>query len=297
MDKPVLIITGPTASGKSELALRIAAESNGEIISADSMQLYRGLDIGTAKPSAAEQRQVPHHLIDLFGFEQRMDVYSWMELAEAAIRDIHSRGRLPIVAGGTGMYIKALLYGIDPLPGDRELRDELDRLYDNPEGHEKLKELMRREVPDDFERWQQHRRKLIRALEVYRLTGKSITQLQTLNAPKLRFNSTTWNLTRDREELKQRIAMRTGLMLENGWIEEARQALDKGLLQSPTAWQAIGYADIGKYLAGEIDYQTMRDNIITGTWQYARRQITWFKHQHPEAIHQPHPWDTLRVNW
>ncbi len=289
----ILVICGPTASGKSDLALRIAAETNGEIISADSMQLYKGLNIGTAKPSGDERRRVPHHLIDLFDFSKRVDVYVFLELAEQAIREIHSRGRLPVIAGGTGMYIRALLYGLDPLPGNHELRAELDRLYDHDEGFVRLKELMREKSPDDYERWHNHRRKLIRALEVHTLTGQSISALQTLHRPRLRYDATVWSLVRDREELKQRIALRTDLMLEAGWIEEARAAINAGLLEAPTAWQALGYSIIGEYLDGKIDYETMRQRIITATWQFARRQITWFKHQHPEAVPQPYPWDHL----
>jgi tRNA dimethylallyltransferase len=289
----LLVITGPTASGKSELALRIAAETGGEIISADSMQLYKGLDIGTAKPSAEDCRKVPHHLIDVFDFSKRVDVYTFLELAEQAIRDIHARNRLPIVAGGTGMYIRALLYGLDPLPADRELRAELDRLYDNDAGFARLKDIVREKSPGDYERWHDHRRKLIRALEVHTITGRSMSELQTMHEPQLRYNATVWNLTRDREELKQRIAIRTGRMLENGWIDEAAAAIGKGLLQSPTAWQALGYSVIAEYLDGAIDYETMHRRIVTATWQFARRQITWFKHQHPEAVHQPYPWDHL----
>ena len=289
----ILVICGPTASGKSDLALRIAAETNGEIISADSMQLYKGLNIGTAKPSGDERRRVPHHLIDLFDFSKRVDVYVFLELAEQAIREIHSRGRLPVIAGGTGMYIRALLYGLDPLPGNHELRAELDRLYDHDEGFVRLKELMREKSPDDYERWHNHRRKLIRALEVHTLTGQSISALQTLHRPRLRYDATVWSLVRDREELKQRIALRTNLMLEAGWVEEARAAINAGLLEAPTAWQALGYSIIGEYLNGKIDYEAMRQRIITATWQFARRQITWFKHQHPEAVPQPYPWDHL----
>ncbi len=280
----IVVIMGPTASGKSSLALKVAADFGGEIISADSMQLYRGLDIGTAKPSQEEQAAVQHHLIDLFDFDIRIDVYTFLKLAEAAIAEIRSRGRLPVIAGGTGMYIRALLYGIDPLPGDPELRAGLDQLYDNPEGFEKLKVLMREKDPVDFERWQMHNRKLIRALEVFELTGKSITELQTVNKPQLRYPVIAWNLSWDREVLRRRIEDRTIQMLAAGWIDEAAAALKNGILESPTAHQALGYRIIGEYLAGRLSYDAMREQIITATWQLARRQMTWFRHQHPEAI-------------
>ncbi len=279
----IMVIMGPTASGKSSLALKIAAEFGGEIIAADSMQLYRGLDIGTAKPVPDERAAVPHHLIDLFDFSIRLDVYTFLKLAEAAITEIQSRGRLPIIAGGTGMYIRALLYGIDPLPGDPGLRAGLDRLYDSPEGFEKLKLLMREKDPVDFERWHMHNRKLIRALEVFELTGKSITELQTINKPQLRYPAIAWNLSWDRDVLRRRIEERTVQMLAAGWIDEAAAALKNGILESPTAHQAIGYRIIGEYLAGRLSYDAMREQIITVTWQFARRQMTWFRHQHPES--------------
>ena len=274
---------GPTASGKTSLALKLAADFNGEIISADSMQIYKGLDIGTAKPTVQELKEIPHHLINLYDIEQKLDVYRFVELAEKAINEIHSRGNLPIITGGTGFYIRALLYGLDTLPGDAKLRAELDAEYDNPAGYEKLKKLMQIKDPADFERWHMHRRKLIRALEVFTLTGKSITELQTLNKPELRFPVISWNLCWDREELKQRIAKRTQIMLDAGWVEEAEAAIAAGILNTPTAHQVLGYKIIGEYLDKKINYETMRERIITNTWQLARRQITWFKKQHPEA--------------
>ena len=277
------VIMGPTASGKTALALRIATDFNGEIISADSMQIYKGLDIGTAKPTAAELESVPHHLLNLYDIEHKLDVYDFVKLADKAINDIHSRGKIAIIAGGTGFYIKSLLYGLDPLPGDAELRARLDAEYDNPEGYEKLKVRMQQEDPDDFERWHQHQRKLIRALEVFLLTGKSITELQTLYKPQLRFPVLSWNLVWGREELKRRIAKRTQIMLDAGWVEEARQAIAADILNTPTAHQVLGYKTIGEYLDNKINYDTMRERIVTKTWQLARRQITWFKKQHPET--------------
>ena len=287
---------GPTASGKTSLALKLADDFNGEIISADSMQIYKGLDIGTAKPSAQELKKIPHHLINLYDIDQKLDVYRFVDLAEKAIREIHSRGKQPIIAGGTGFYIHALLYGLDTLPGDAKLRAELDAEYDNPDGYEKLKELMRVRDPADFERWHMHRRKLIRALEVFTLTGKSITELQTLSKPQLRFPVISWNLCWEREELKLRIAERTRIMLEAGWIEEAGNAIKDGILETPTAHQVLGYKVIGEYLAQKIDYETMRERIITNTWQLARRQITWFKKQHPETenINMPEEYAALK---
>ena len=294
--KQIAVIMGPTASGKTSLALQLAADFKGEIISADSMQIYKGLDIGTAKPTAQELKEIPHHLINLYNIEQKLDVYHFVELAKKAIKEIHSRGNLPIIAGGTGFYIRALLYGLDTLPGDAKLRAELDDEYNNPAGYEKLKELMQTKDPADFERWHMHRRKLIRALEVFTLTGKSITELQTLNKPKLLYPVISWNLCWDREELKRRIAKRTRIMLDMGWVEEAETAIKAGILNTPTAHQALGYKVIAEYLDKKINYETMRERIITNTWQLARRQITWFKKQHPETenIQMPTAYSLLK---
>jgi len=280
----VLVIMGPTASGKTALALAAAQRFDGEIVSADSMQVYRGLDLGTAKPTPEERRRVPHHLIDILDLHESLDVFAFVRRADDAIASIRARGRLPIVAGGTGFYLKALLYGLDPMPADAALRRDLDRRFDHPAGHEELKTIMQRDDPEDFTRWQQHRRKLIRAYEVFLLTGKSITALQTLQQPQLRFPVAAFRLDWDREVLKTRIAERTAAMLQSGWIDEARRLLDAGLLNSPTAHQAIGYPIIADYLAGILDRTELETRIAAVTWQFARRQLTWFRHQHPEAV-------------
>ena len=282
----IIVITGPTASGKSEISLEIARRFSGEIISADSMQIYKGLDIGTAKPDKREREIVPHHLIDLFDISERLDVFRYVELADKTICEIRKRGHIPVIAGGTGMYIRALLYGLDPLPSNPELRAKLDAEFDSESGFEKLKGLMAVKDPGDYQKWKQHRRKLIRALEVFEITGKSITELQKTwrENPTLRYDVFARTLVWDRETLKQRIEIRTGKMLQSGWVDEAEEMIKQGLLNSPTAHQALGYKIIAEYLGGGIDYKTMRSKIITSTWQYARRQITWFKNQHPESI-------------
>ena len=282
----LIIINGPTASGKSDISLELASRFSGEIISADSMQLYKGLDIGAAKPNRQERARVPHHLIDLFEISERLDVFRYVALADKAICEIRKRGHIPVIAGGTGMYIRALLYGLDPLPSNQELRAKLDAEFDSESGFEKLKDLMSVKDPGDFQRWKQHRRKLIRALEVFEITGKSITELQKTwkENPTLRYEVFSRTLVWDREILKKRIEIRTDKMLQSGWIEEAAEMIKKGLLHSPTAHQALGYKIIAEYLEGAIDHETMRARIITSTWQYARRQITWFKNQHQESI-------------
>lgn len=290
----LLVIAGPTAGGKSALGLELAARLNGEIISGDSMQLYRGLSIGVAKPDAAEQRRVKHHLIDVFDFSVPVDVYRYLELAELAIDEVSLHGALPVVVGGTGMYLKALLYGLDELPGDAVVRKELDRLYDNESGEAELKRLVLECDPVSYERWEKHRRKLIRALEVFRVSGRRLSELQS-GEKRLRCDAKMFILLPEREELKRRIAARTAKMLQDGWIEEAGSAIKAGLLESPTARQALGYDIIGEYLSGRLSYEEMSDRIITKTWQFARRQLTWFRHQHPEGEVISYPLDVDKL--
>ena len=284
MDK-ILVIMGPTASGKSSLALKAAQLYGGEIVSADSMQLYRGLEIGTAQPTMEERASVPHHLVGIWDIDVRADVFTFQNLADAAISDIRRRGKLAIVAGGTGLYLKNLLYGLDDMPGDRELRKELDQEYDYPEKEDALREKMAQLDPEALEKFRLCRRRLIRALEVKLLTGKSILELQTQCTPQLRYpNIMAIKLEVPPEELAEKIAIRTQKMLDDGWINEARRAIENGLLQTPTAHQALGYKIIAEYLDGNISSEKLCEKLCAATRQYARRQRTWFRHQHPEAV-------------
>lgn len=281
-----MVIAGPTASGKSALALEIAAELGGEIVSVDSMQLYRVIPIGTAQPSPAERVVIPHHLVGIYELDQRAEVYTFVEMADRAIADIISRGKVPVLCGGTGLYLKSLLYGLDNLPGDDALKAQLDAQYDDPE---KLAELQNRliELGDAavVQKFTNNRRRLIRALELRLLTGRSIFDLQGEYKPTLRYNLfNPIRLEHDRSVLQERIARRTGVMLKDGWVEEAEAAIKAGLLESPTAHQALGYKIIARYLNGEIKFSELEQLIVTATWQYARRQQTWFRHQHPELI-------------
>ncbi|MBR3507012.1 MAG: tRNA (adenosine(37)-N6)-dimethylallyltransferase MiaA [Lentisphaeria bacterium] len=276
------VIMGPTAAGKSELAFALARECGGEIVSADSMQFYRGLDIGTAKPTAEERRLVPHHLIDSMDISEKSDVFRFRTDALRIIGEIRSRGHLPVVAGGSGLYLHALVYGLDVLPAKQSLRDELDAAYDNEEHFPELAAIMERECPFDFRRFHPHRRKLIRAREVFLLSGKQISELQSGGfTPDPAFAQ--FVLVRERTDLVNRIRRRAARMLESGWIEEAKEMLAKGLLRTPTAWQAIGYAQIGDYLAGKMTREELLESIVIATRQYARRQASWFRSQHKEA--------------
>ncbi len=279
----IMAVMGPTASGKTAYAIDCAQKHNGEVISVDSMQIYRGLEIGTAQPTMAERANIPHHLIGIRDISERIDVFTFQELADQKITEIAARGKLPILAGGSGMYLKAILYGLDDLPADRDLRDRLDRQFAAEEQFADLKQYMGELDPLALERFGQCQRRLIRALEVKVLTGKSIVELQKNQTPILRYQTTAVKFDRDPAVMKERILLRTRQMLKDGWIEEARAAVADGLLASPTAYQAIGYALIDQYLRNDFDLEILTQKIATQTWQYARRQRTWFRHQHPGA--------------
>ncbi len=287
----IIVLCGSTASGKSEVSLKLALEFGGEIISADSMQIYKGLDIGTAKPSSDERRTVPHHLIDVLDMSEPLNVYKFVELAENAISDIRSRGKIPFLVGGSGMYIRALLYGLDPLPGDDGLRKLLELEFGSPQDFDKLRKVMKSLDPTSFSRWKDNQRKLLRAMEVKKLTGKSILELQKTWAGKMKYDTVSLFLLWERGKLKKRIEERTDAMLKKGWIKEAEKMIGKGLFNTPTARQSLGYSIIGSFLGGEIDFSTMRQKIITATWQFARRQETWFKNKYTEAETVPMPVD------
>lgn len=288
--RPFPVIMGPTASGKTALALEIARQMDGEIISADSMQIYRGLDIGTAKPSPEERREIAHHLIDIVDMSEKFDVFRFVAEAEKCLSLIRSRGHLPIVAGGTGLYLRALIYGLDPMPSNPALRAEIDRKFDNDEHFPELCSVMEKNDPEDFARFSANRRKLLRAWEVFQLSGQPMVRLQerwktALPRPDARSFVLVW----ESAELKQRIKDRCSAMLKAGWIEEAEHFLREGLHQAPTAWQVLGYREIAAFLAGQIKRSDLAERISTATWQFARRQNTWFRTQHPEAIriHMP----------
>jgi tRNA dimethylallyltransferase len=248
------------------------------------MQVYRGLEIGTAQPTADERSCVPHHLVGIYDIKQRLDVYTFTDLAERAVKDIIARGRTPILAGGTGMYLRSFLYGMDDMPGDRELRAQLDELYDAPEREEALRHRMAEIDPAALAKWSECRRRLIRALEVKLISGKSILELQQNQPRELRHNDVrAFKLELSPEELNLKIAARTEVMLKEGWIDEAEKAISAGLLETPTAHQALGYKIIDRFLKGEFSREELKEKLIIATRQYARRQRTWFRHQHPEA--------------
>ena len=281
---PVLSILGPTASGKSDLAMILADKLNGEIISCDSMQVYKGMDIGTAKPSLEDQQKIPHHLIDCFDIKTRYSASMFYDLATKLIPEIESRGKLPIIAGGTGMYVRILLYGNDMPPADRNLHAELKgRLAE--EGREVLLRELAEVDPQTAERVKDNDRRLVRALEAVKLTGQPIPVKATWGDEPIIPGLQVVNMC-DPDLNRSRIIKRTAKMLKGGWIEETEALVQQGLWETPTACQSLGYRQIGDYLEGTFEsFDALQEKIITLTCRYAKRQRTWFRNQHPGSVH------------
>jgi tRNA dimethylallyltransferase len=289
MNLPILI-AGPTGVGKSEIALLLAEQLGGEIISADSMQVYRGLDLGTAKPSAAERARVPHHLIDLCDLTESFDAARFARLAKQTTAEIQARGRVPILCGGTGLYFKAYLEGVGASPpADPVLRGALERLPLDT----LLAELRERD-PVTFERIDRRNpRRVIRAVEVIRLTGKPFSdQRAAWNSPAGGTSeSNPWfiGFLRSNSDLQARINARVEGMFRAGLVAETEHLLKSGLAENPTAMQAIGYRQVVEYLGrGSRSPAALAETIELvkiRTRQFAKRQLTWFRrHGNPAWI-------------
>ena len=280
MPPKILVIVGPTASGKTRMAVELAQRHNGEVISADSMQIYRTMDIGTAKPTKEEMGGIPHHMIDVADPEEDFSVARYVEMAAQCVDDVLARGKLPIVAGGTGLYIDSLLSGrtFAPFSPDSALRGELERELAEKGGQAMLEalaqvdpEAAQRLHPNDHKR-------IIRALEVYRSTGKTITQhnRETRAIPP-RYDALTIGLAfQDRQAMWRRIDQRVDEMVAAGLEDEVRRLLTSGISPKCTAMQAIGYKEFTQALSGEMTWQEATDVVKLRSRQYAKRQLTWF---------------------
>jgi len=282
MEKSVIVITGPTATGKTALSVELALRLGGEVISADSMQIYRGMDIGTAKVTPEEMRGVPHHLIDAADPGESFSVARWVEAAAAAGEEIFSRGRIPILAGGTNLYIDSLLSGRDFAErgeDDGALRAALTAEYDRI-GGEAFREKLRAVDPERAEKLHpSDRKRLVRAMEVYRLTGETITahDAYTKSLPP-RWRSLRIGLSyAKREDLYRRIDRRVEEMAENGLFGEVQRLLDGGLNPDCTAMQAIGYKEAVAALRGECTAAEAVEAIRQNSRRYAKRQLTWLR--------------------
>lgn len=269
-------LAGPTASGKSAVALELAEQLGGEIITADSMQVYRGLDIGTAKPTAAEQAQVPHHLLDVCDCRASFDAAQFLHLATAAATDILARGRVPIFCGGTGLYLKAFIAGLgDAPPGDPALRAELEALPLET----LLAELAARDPACFAVIDRQNPRRVVRAVEVIRLTGQPFSAQRAAwpTEPGGRRVVRYVCLHRASGDLQERIAQRVELMFARGLVAETERLLTVGLADNRTAMQAIGYRQVVEHLHGERNLPDTIELVKIRTRQFAKRQMTWFR--------------------
>jgi tRNA dimethylallyltransferase len=271
----VLAIVGPTGTGKTEVAAELARRSGAEIISVDSMQVYRGLDIGTAKPGATLRREIPHHLIDVVDPDDPMSAGRFAGLAREAADAIHARGRRVILCGGTGLYARAFAGGlIDEAESDPALRAELEAR----DTADLLGELRRTDPEAAARIPPADRMRLVRALEVLRLGGEPISRRHACHGFGDRPFELCWfGLDLERERLAERIRERVGRMLEAGWVEEVRALHERGYGPELRSLQAIGYREIGWLLAGGIDLAQARDAISLATRRYAKRQRTWFR--------------------
>lgn len=279
--KKALLIFGPTASGKSALAIALARRFGGEIISADSMQIYRGMDIGTAKATRAERAEIPHHCIDICDIYTSFSVPQYREVATRAIDDICARGRLPIVCGGTGLYFDALLYepSYGDVAADPAVREQLHARYVT-EGGEALHGFLASIDPAAAARIHKNdEKRLTRALEIYTLTGKAPSEaMRRTKTADTDFLSFFLNFE-DRRQLYLACDRRADAMIAEGLVEEVRGLLSRGLAETPTASQAIGYKELCDYIAGEQSLSEAAELIRKRTRGYAKRQITWFSKQ------------------
>ena len=276
MNGATIYLTGATASGKSALAMHLAKRLGGEIISVDSMQVYCGLNIGTAKPSAEEQAEVPHHLIDVAQLSEAFDAAQFVRLAKSASESILSRGRIPIFCGGTGLYFRALMEGLgNSPPSDELLRDELSLLpFESLVTELKIKDPKAAKQID-----LKNPRRVLRAVEVIRLTGRPYSE-QRIGWDKLkRAPENLFCINREVDVLNQRIHKRVDEMFSLGLIEETQILIKRGLRDNRNACQALGYRQVLDLLDGELSLESVIDKVKIKTRQFAKRQRSWFRNQ------------------
>ena len=282
MKDRIIVISGPTSVGKSKIAIEVAKSIGGEIVSADSMQVYKGMDIGTGKMSTEEMQGVRHHLIDIIDPKDDFNVSKFREMAITAIDDILSRGKMPIIVGGTGFYIRSLLYTKDvPDPGkDHEYREELRRIADEG-GLGGLYDELRRIDQRSAERINRNDRfRIIRALEYNHSTGKRYSDYcDQVTSDEPRYDATFFVLDCERSLLYRRMDERIDRMLSDGLVDEVRSLLDSGVKPSCTSMNGIGYKEICRYISGEIPLEEAVRLIKSNTHHYAVRQCTWFRNQ------------------
>ena len=279
MNKNVLIIAGPTAVGKTDLSLKLAKDLNGEIISADSVQIYKGMDIGSATPSEEELNAVKHHFINEINPEDEYSVAIYARKAKEIIKDIQSRGKFPIVVGGTGLYVNSLIYEMDfsETVKDEKLRSQLMKEA-SIEGVDYIHNKLRKLDPEAADKIHKNNlKRVIRALEINILTGDKMGNFKSDPIKTTEYNPLLVCLKRNRKLLYVRINRRVDIMLENGLIEEVKKLKDRGLDESYTSMKAIGYKEVIDYLNGKYDLDMLKSIIKKNTRHFAKRQLTWFR--------------------
>lgn len=275
-----MVIVGPTAVGKTALSVELAEHYGGEIISADSMQIYRGMDIGTAKIKVNEMKGIPHHLLDVVDPDEEFSVSDFKEMTYSCLEDIYSRGKLPLVVGGTGLYVNSIVYKLDfaDSGSDMEVRRkymDLAEEFGNEYIYEKLKEV----DPETAERLNLNdTKRIVRALEVYELTGEPMSKSYTnFREENDEFNLVFVGLDMERSHLYERINERVDAMLENGLVEEVKSLLESGYNSDMTSMKAIGYKEVVEYLGGNTSFDEMVEILKRNSRRFAKRQLTWFR--------------------
>ena len=280
MKPKVVVIVGPTASGKTALSIELAKKINGEIISSDSMQIYKDMDIGTAKVTKEEAEGIKHYLIDCVSPDERYTVSDFKKDAENAIEEILAKGKTPIVVGGTGLYVNSLIYGIEyqDMKFDEQYRDELMKKAETESGLKEIwdeanqidPEAMKKISPND-------KKRIVRVLEIFKATGKTKTEQEILSRQNgVKYDYKVFGITMERGKLYSRINLRVDIMIEKGLEEEVRKLVNK-YTKFPTAMQGLGYKEVVEYFDGNLTYEEMIDKIKQESRRYAKLQLTWFR--------------------
>ena len=274
----IVAIAGPTAAGKTEFAIRAALALNGEVVSCDSMQLYKYMDIGSAKPTAEQQAMVPHHLVDMIDPREDFSVAKYQMLAKEAVRDILSRGKLPVICGGTGLYLESMICDMDfaSEPGDEKSREKYYRLAEE-KGPEALYKLLQDASPESAARIHPNNvKRVVRALEAS-LKGEPVGDINSDTGRTTDYDVILIGITRDREELYDRINRRVDILMEEGLLDEVKSLVDMGLGFDDISMKGIGYKELIGYINGEYDLDEAVRLIKRNTRHFAKRQMTWFR--------------------
>jgi tRNA dimethylallyltransferase len=280
LKQKLLVIIGPTAVGKTKLSIEMAKQYNGEIISGDSMQIYRGMDIGTAKITKDEMEGIPHHLINIKEPSENFSVAEFQHLVRAKITEIAEKGKLPIIVGGTGLYIQSIIYDyqFSDVPGDETFRLKLEERVREIGSDALYQELVEIDPDSASHIHPNNVRRVIRALEIFHLTGKTMQEFQSRQQPELLYNTALIGLSMERESLYERINLRVDNMVKEGLIAEVKSLYDQDLREYQSI-QAIGYKEIYQYLDGYVTLEEAVENLKQNSRRYAKRQLTWFRNK------------------